>query len=195
MNATMRLILSYVPKINWRSNIFWAGKIPRLPFKNLKLNKLSVVPGSPLRVTCRLNYLVSKPQGNIVLKKNLLIFTFILVGCANPGDESVEALNTLEFQPGVISPAINSNPEELKSLHAANKKAITRLTTEIKAARVDHLRSVDVFDNRYGINDVFHALTKLEEFDELNNIYLKDQNKNGLSQINNALKPIAERNS
>jgi hypothetical protein len=154
-----------------------------------------MVPGSPLRVTCRLNYSMRKPQGNIVLKKNLLIFTFILVGCANPGDETVEALNTLEFQPGVISPAINSNPKELKSLHVANKKAITSLTTEIKAARVNHLRSVDVFDNRYGIDDVFQALTKLEEFDELNNIYLKDQNKNGLVQINKALKPIAEKES
>ncbi|TNV14037.1 hypothetical protein FH968_20840 [Buttiauxella sp. B2] len=129
-----------------------------------------------------------------MLKKYILLFTFVIAGCANPGDETVEALNTLEFQPGVMSTATNSNSEELKSLHTANKKAISSLTKEIKSARVDNLRSVDVFDNRHGIDNVFQALTKLEQFDELNNIYLKDQNKEGLVQINKALKPITEKN-
>lgn len=148
-----------------------------------------------MRVTCRLNYSVSKLQGNIVLKKYILLLTFVIAGCANPGDEKVEALNSLEFQPGVMSTATNSNPEELKSLYTANKKAISSLTTEIKSARVDHLRSADVFDNRDGIDTVFQALTKLEQFDELNNIYLKDKNKEGLARINKALKPITEKNA
>jgi hypothetical protein len=148
-----------------------------------------------LQVSCRLNYSVSKLQGNIVLKKFVLIFTFVIVGCANPADETVEALNTLEFQPGTMSPATNSSPDELKSLHSTNQQVIANLTTEIKAARVDHLRSVDVFDNRYGIDNVFQALTRLEEFDELNNIYLKDNNKDGLVQIKKALKPITEKTS
>ncbi|MGB3254336.1 MULTISPECIES: hypothetical protein [Buttiauxella] len=138
---------------------------------------------------------MSKLQGNIVLKKFVLVFTFVIAGCANPGDEAVEALNTLEFHPGTMSPAINSTPEELQTLHTSNKEVITRLTTEIKAARVDNLRSVDVFDNRYGIDNVFQALTRLEQFDELNNTYLKDQNKDGLVQIGKALKPIKEKTS
>lgn len=130
-----------------------------------------------------------------MLKKFVLVFTIVIAGCANPGDETVEALNTLEFHPGTMSPAINSTPEELQTLHTSNKEVITRLTTEIKAARVDNLRSVDVFDNRYGIDDVFQALTRLEQFDELNNTYLKDQNKDGLVLIGNALKPIKEKTS
>ena len=130
-----------------------------------------------------------------MLKKFVLVFTFVIAGCANPGDETVEALNTLEFHPGTMSPAINSSPEELQTLHTSNKEVITRLTTEIKAARVDNLRSVDVFDNRYGIDDVFQALTRLEQFDELNNTYLKDQNKDGLVLIGKALKPIKEKTS
>ncbi|WP_310606991.1 hypothetical protein [Buttiauxella brennerae] len=131
-----------------------------------------------------------------MLKKFVLIFTVVIVGCANPADETVEALNTLEFQPGtVMSPAANSNPEELKTLHNTNKQVISSLTAKIKAARVDHLRTDDVFDNRYGIDNVFQALTRLEQFDELNNLYLQDNNKDGLVQINKALKPITEKTS
>ncbi|OAT15174.1 hypothetical protein [Buttiauxella noackiae] len=130
-----------------------------------------------------------------MLKKFVFIFTFVIAGCANPGDETVEALNTLEFHPDTMSQALNSTPEELQTLHSSNKEVITRLTVEIKAARVDNLRSVDVFDNRYGIDDVFQALTRLEEFNELNNTYLKDQNKDGLVQIGKALKPIKEKTS
>jgi len=131
-----------------------------------------------------------------VLKKSILIFAFILAGCAQQGDEKVEALNTIEFHatPSSTAPA-NSNPVELESLHKTNKQAIASLTAEIKAEHVNGLKSDDVFDNRYGIDNVFQALTRLEEFGELNNIYLKDQNKNGLVQIGKALTPLTEKTS
>lgn len=131
-----------------------------------------------------------------MLKKSILLFTFILAGCAQPGDEKVEALNTIDFHatPSSSTPA-NISPAELESLHRTNQQAIASLTAEIKAARVDELRSDEVFDNRDGIENVFQALTKLEEFGELNNIYLKDQNKHGLVQIGNVLKPLTEKAS
>ncbi|RJT23387.1 hypothetical protein D6029_10505 [Buttiauxella izardii] len=137
----------------------------------------------------------SKLQGNIVFKKCILILTVVLVGCANPEDETIKALNTINFQPVTTSPAESQNPVELKSLHNKNKQTIANLTANIKSARVDNLRSVDVFDNRYGINTVFQALTKLEEINELNDIYLHDENKNGLMQISSLLKPISDTTS
>lgn len=130
-----------------------------------------------------------------MFKKCILILTVVLVGCANPEDETIEALNTINFQPVTTSPAESQNPVELKSLHNTNKQTIANLTANIKSARVDNLRSVDVFDNRYGINTVFQALTKLEEINELNDIYLHDENKNGLMQISSLLKPISETTS
>ncbi|WMY74017.1 hypothetical protein RHD99_21715 [Buttiauxella selenatireducens] len=131
-----------------------------------------------------------------MFKKSILLFTLILAGCANPGDDKVEALNTLDFQASPkTSTVANGNPVELESLHNINQKAIASLTSEIKAAHVNGLRSDDVLANRDGIDNVFQALTRLEEFNELNNIYLKDQNKNGLVQIGNALKPLTEKNS
>ena len=131
-----------------------------------------------------------------MFKKSILLFTLILAGCANPGDDKVEALNTLDFQASPkTSATANGNPVELESLHNINQQAIASLTSEIKAAHVNGLRSDDVLANRDGIDNVFQALTRLEEFNELNNIYLKDQNKNGLVQIGNALKPLTEKNS
>jgi hypothetical protein len=131
-----------------------------------------------------------------VFKKSLFLFAFVLAGCAQPGDDKVEALNTLDFHatPSPSAPA-NSNPAELESLHKTNQQAIASLTAEIKSARVDELKSGDVFDNRDGIDNVFQALTRLEEFGELNNIYLKDNNKNGLVQIGKVLKPLTEKDS
>lgn len=131
-----------------------------------------------------------------MFKKSILLFTLILAGCANPGDDKVEALNTLDFQASPkTSATANGNPVELESLHNINQQAIASLTSEIKAAHVNGLRSDDVLANRDGIDNVFQALTRLEEFNELNNIYLKDQNKNGLVQIGKALKPLTEKNS
>ncbi|WP_147365229.1 hypothetical protein [Buttiauxella izardii] len=130
-----------------------------------------------------------------MFKKCILILTVVLVGCANPEDETIKALNTINFQPVTTSPAESQNPVELKSLHNKNKQTIANLTANIKSARVDNLRSVDVFDNRYGINTVFQALTKLEEINELNDIYLHDENKNGLMQISSLLKPISDTTS
>ncbi|WBM70307.1 hypothetical protein OH773_19540 [Buttiauxella sp. WJP83] len=131
-----------------------------------------------------------------MFKKSILLFTLILAGCANPGDDKVEALNTLDFQASPKTAATaNGNPVELESLHNINQQAIASLTSEIKAAHVNGLRSDDVLANRDGIDNVFQALTRLEEFNELNNIYLKDQNKNGLVQIGKALKPLTEKNS
>ncbi|AYN27911.1 MULTISPECIES: hypothetical protein [Buttiauxella] len=131
-----------------------------------------------------------------MFKKSLFLFAFVLAGCAQPGDDKVEALNTLDFHatPSPSAPA-NSNPAELESLHKTNQQAIASLTAEIKSARVDELKSGDVFDNRDGIDNVFQALTRLEEFGELNNIYLKDNNKNGLVQIGKVLKPLTEKDS
>jgi len=131
-----------------------------------------------------------------VFKKSLFLFAFVLAGCAQPGDDKVEALNTLDFHatPSPSAPA-NSNSAELESLHKTNQQAIASLTAEIKSARVDELKSGDVFDNRDGIDNVFQALTRLEEFGELNNIYLKDNNKNGLVQIGKVLKPLTEKDS
>ncbi|MCE0828181.1 hypothetical protein LVQ78_19340 [Buttiauxella sp. A2-C2_NF] len=131
-----------------------------------------------------------------MFKKSLFLFAFVLAGCAQPGDDKVEALNTLDFHatPSPSAPA-NSNSAELESLHKTNQQAIASLTAEIKSARVDELKSGDVFDNRDGIDNVFQALTRLEEFGELNNIYLKDNNKNGLVQIGKVLKPLTEKDS
>lgn len=131
-----------------------------------------------------------------MLKKSILILTFVLAGCAQPQDEKVEALNTIDFYatPSTSATAKN-NPVELESLHKTNQQAIASLTAEIKAARVDDLKSEEVLNNRSEIENVFQALTRLEEFGELNNIYLKDQNKNGLMQIGKVLKPLTEKNS
>ncbi|HKM95451.1 MAG TPA: hypothetical protein VJY99_01885 [Buttiauxella sp.] len=131
-----------------------------------------------------------------MLKKSILVLAFVLAGCAQPQDEKVEALNTIDFYatPSTSATAKN-NPVELESLHKTNQQAIASLTAEIKAARVDDLKSDEVFNTRSGIENVFQALTRLEEFGELNNIYLKDQNKNGLMQIGKVLKPLSEKNS
>lgn len=131
-----------------------------------------------------------------MLKKSILVLAFVLAGCAQPQDEKVEALNTIDFYatPSTSATAKN-NPVELESLHKTNQQAIASLTAEIKAARVDDLKSDEVFNTRSGIENVFQALTRLEEFGELNNIYLKDQNKNGLMQIGKVLKPLTEKNS
>ena len=131
-----------------------------------------------------------------MLKKSILVLAFVLVGCAQPQDEKVEALNTIDlYATPSTSDTAKNNPVELESLHKTNQQAIASLTAEIKAARVDDLKSDEVFNNRSGIENVFQALTRLEEFGELNNIYLKDQNKNGLMQIGKVLKPLTEKTS
>lgn len=127
-----------------------------------------------------------------MLKNCVLLLAFVIVGCAEPADKTVEALNTINFQPVTSAPSESKNPEELKNLHTMNKNTIANLTAGIKSARVDDLRSVDVFDNRYGIDNVFQALTKLEEINELNDIYLHDENKSGLIQISKILKPVTD---
>ncbi|HKN05658.1 MAG TPA: hypothetical protein VJY31_17205 [Buttiauxella sp.] len=131
-----------------------------------------------------------------MLKKSILVLAFVLVGCAQPQDEKVEALNTIDlYATPSTSDTAKNNPVELESLHKTNQQVIASLTAEIKAARVDDLKSDEVFNNRSGIENVFQALTRLEEFGELNNIYLKDQNKNGLMQIGKVLKPLTEKTS
>ena len=131
-----------------------------------------------------------------MLKKSILVLAFVLAGCAQPQDEKVEALNSIDFDATPSTSAMaKNNPVELESLHKTNQQAIASLTAEIKAARVDDLKSDEVFNTRSGIENVFQALTRLEEFGELNNIYLKDQNKNGLMQIGKVLKPLTEKNS
>lgn len=125
-----------------------------------------------------------------MLKKCLLILAFAVTGCANSGGGKVEALNNLNFPSSTSTPAPYGNQAELESLHSANKQTIASLTNEIKATRVKDLKGTEVFDSRSGIDEVFQALTRLEQFNELNDIYYKDQNKSGLAHIGEILKPI-----
>lgn len=125
------------------------------------------------------------------MKKSALFFVFLLAGCATPADKIVTALNHSGFPQNAGTTVSAASPEKLQHLHADNKDAIAAYTSEIKSTCTNNIRKEDVLNTRSKAQPAFKALTKLEQFNALNDTYLKQKNLAGLIEIHNALAPLA----
>ncbi|MCT4715228.1 hypothetical protein MUA01_09595 [Enterobacteriaceae bacterium H18W14] len=125
-----------------------------------------------------------------MFKKSILLLALLLVGCAQPADKTVEAINKISLPATTAQTASQANPAELQALHSANQEIIIRLTAEIKEEKTQDVRTADILDPHSDVHPAFQALTQLEEINQLNDAYLKQRNKNGLALIEEALKPL-----
>lgn len=125
-----------------------------------------------------------------MLKKLTLLLACLLAGCANHTDETIATLNKIALPALTTSAADLTAPAELQSLHADNHALIVSLTSAIKQQKTNDARTADVLDPNSEVHAAFKALTRLEEMNQLNELYLKEHNGTGLAAIGRALQPL-----
>ncbi|HEJ9093999.1 hypothetical protein [Serratia odorifera] len=122
--------------------------------------------------------------------KKVLIATLLLAGCASNANPVVSEVNAIAFPVNLAASGNNGDAASLQPLYRDNKRIIDQFSTQIRKTCIDPISQAEVLNIRSQARPAFDALTKLEQFGELNEMYLKQQNKDGLMQINTALKPL-----
>lgn len=122
--------------------------------------------------------------------KKVLIATLLLAGCASNDNPVVSEVNAISFPANLEAASNNGDAASLQPLYRDNKRIIDQFSNQIRKASIDPISQAEVLNIRSPARPAFNALTKLEQFAELNEMFLKQQNRDGLAQINTALKPL-----
>ncbi|WP_238981783.1 hypothetical protein [[Enterobacter] lignolyticus] len=119
---------------------------------------------------------------------------FAIAGCSSSSSSSLNTVNEIN---GTAIPVIHANNRaaasteqaSVTSFYQENSLQISKLSHSLKSEWLQDVKPAEVFDQSSNVSHVYAALSKLEEMSEMNEIYRKDNNIEGLKAINLALKP------
>lgn len=118
---------------------------------------------------------------------------FLMAGCSS----SSSSLNTVNEINGTAVPVVHAHNSaaagaqqaSVTAFYQENSLQISKLSYSLKSEWLKDVRPAEVFDQSSDVHHVYAALSKLEEMSEMNELYRKDNNIEGLKAINLALKP------
>jgi len=163
--------------------------------RRLLINKSSLV-GVPAKSIKSVSIFTSLMQVNDVVniyRTFIIAGAFAIAGCSS----SSSSLNTVNEINGTAVPVVHANNSaaasteqaSVTSFYQANSRQISKLSYSLKSEWLQDVKPAEVLDPSSDVHHVYAALSKLEEMSEMNEIYRKDNNIEGLKAINLALKP------
>ncbi|WP_237325080.1 hypothetical protein [[Enterobacter] lignolyticus] len=164
--------------------------------RRLLINKLSLV-GIPAKSIKSVSIFTSLMQVNDVVniyRTFIIAGAFAIAGCSSSSSSSLNTVNEIN---GTAIPVIHANNRaaasteqaSVTSFYQENSLQISKLSHSLKSEWLQDVKPAEVFDQSSNVSHVYAALSKLEEMSEMNEIYRKDNNIEGLKAINLALKP------
>ncbi|HCJ6372665.1 hypothetical protein [Citrobacter sp. RHBSTW-00671] len=126
-------------------------------------------------------------------KLYLIFFIGILSACNSAPPAPVSKVNNIII-PVVQqdAPSPPANPELYRSLYQKNKQQINNVAMSLKSEYLQDVKSRDIFDVHSETHQVYASLTKLEQMQQMNDYYYKEQNKTGLLSINQTVATLFE---
>lgn len=123
----------------------------------------------------------------------LLLSLSMLAGCSSQSPNTISQLKTLSV-PVVMPDAqtTTARSSSLTPIYQGNQQKIDDLTVYLKTNYLQDEERTDMFDVHSQTFRVYAALTKLEQLDQINRMYLHDHNLSGLQEVNAALLPITQ---
>lgn len=126
-------------------------------------------------------------------KLYLIFFIGTLSACNSAPPAPVSKVNNIII-PVVQqdAPSPPANPELYRSLYQKNKQQIDNVAMSLKSEYLQDVKSRDIFDVHSETHQVYASLTKLEQMQQMNDYYYKEQNKTGLLSINQTVATLFE---
>lgn len=126
-------------------------------------------------------------------KLYLIFFISTLSACNSVPPAPVSKINNIIIpvvQQEASSPP--ANPELYRSIYQKNKRQIDNIAMSLKSEYLQDVKSRDIFDVHSETHQVYASLTKLEQMQQMNDYYYKEQNKTGLLSINQTVATLFE---
>ncbi|TKV09050.1 hypothetical protein FDX19_13280 [Citrobacter sp. wls619] len=123
-------------------------------------------------------------------KLYLIFFIGTLSACNSAPVSKINNIIIPVVQQEASSPP--ANPELYRSLYQKNKRQIDNIAMSLKSEYLQDVKSRDIFDVHSETHQVYISLTKLEQMQQMNDYYYKEQNKTGLLSINQTVTTLFE---
>lgn len=117
----------------------------------------------------------------------VLLSTLLLAGCSPAKMTQVNRVNALTVPVVTADSSMHPSDPVLKAYYQASARQINQLSQALKDDYLQDIRREDVMDEHSEAQQVFAALTHLEELQAMNAVYLQQQNIRGLEAINREL--------
>lgn len=118
----------------------------------------------------------------------------LLAGCSSSNMNTVNTIKTLPI-PVVVAanaPAVTTGNPALAHYHQDSRQRIDQLTVMLKDRYLQGVDKSAVLDGHSDVTNVYAALSHLEELSEMNDLYLKQHNAQGLQAINGQLSQLQQ---
>ncbi len=126
-------------------------------------------------------------------KLYFIFFIGTLSACNSAPPAPVSKINNMIIpvvQQEATSPP--ANPELYRSLYQKNKQQIDNIAISLKSEYLQDVKSRDIFDVHSETHQVYTSLTKLEQMQQMNDYYYREQNRTGLLSINQTVTTLFE---
>ena len=126
-------------------------------------------------------------------KLYFIFFIGTLSACNSAPPAPVSKINNMIIpvvQQEATSPS--ANPELYRSLYQKNKQQIDNIAISLKSEYLQDVKSRDIFDVHSETHQVYTSLTKLEQMQQMNDYYYREQSRTGLLSINQTVTTLFE---
>lgn len=121
----------------------------------------------------------------------LLILAGTLTACTSAPPEKLTKINEMQIPVMQETPSKNSlDSAQALSLYHENSLKIAQVTQSLKTEYLQDTTSKDIFDEHSEAHQAYVSLSRLEQFQQVNRYYFKQQNTTGLQNIQASLSSL-----
>lgn len=125
---------------------------------------------------------------------SLLLIIGTLTGCnTTPPDKIVKINDVVVPVVQVNSMSKSARTKQYLSLYQENKQKIDDVVYSLKIDYLQDVKPEDIFDTHSQAHQIYTSLTKLEEMQQMNSFYYKENNEAGLLCMNQIINSISKK--
>lgn len=122
-------------------------------------------------------------------KLSLIILPFCLMACAAKPPAVLSKIDAIQI-PVVQNGSPSRDATAMNSLYQQNKSILDNMTLNLKTDYLLNVKTAEIFDEDSQAHQVYVSLSKLDQIRLMNNLYMKEQNADGLQKLNDVLRPL-----